>query len=127
MSSAVNSATESALRSTLHSAIEDHIRFPYTSANTDTWNILELADEDPDDPTSILDIYKNATYTKAGGGNTFYNREHTWPNSYGFPNDGASNYPYTDCHALLGRGERLRGLHGHPLDAPRLAPGRPGR
>ncbi|MCH7727120.1 MAG: endonuclease, partial [Planctomycetes bacterium] len=36
-----------------------------------------------------------------GGGNSFYNREHSWPKSYGFPNDNAKNYPYTDCHALF--------------------------
>lgn len=30
-----------------------------------------------------------------------YNREHSWPNSYGYPDDGSTNYPYTDCHALF--------------------------
>jgi endonuclease I len=99
--SPVDSLTQAALRTTLHEVIDDHIRFPYTSGNTDTWDILELADEDPDDPLSILDLYKNAIYSKAGGGNDFYQREHTWPNSYGFPNDVTSNYPYTDCHALF--------------------------
>ncbi|MDQ3288017.1 MAG: endonuclease [Pseudomonadota bacterium] len=49
----------------------------------------------------ILDIYKNASYAKASGGNTQYNREHTWPKSYDFPSDGASNYPYTDMHMLM--------------------------
>ncbi|MEN8164815.1 MAG: endonuclease, partial [Acidobacteriota bacterium] len=39
--------------------------------------------------------------SEAGGGNDFYNREHSWPNAYGFPNDGASNSPYTDCHHLM--------------------------
>lgn len=97
----VNSLTRSGLRSTLHGVIDDHIRFPYTSANTDTWNILELADEDPANPGAILDVYKNASFTKVGGGNSFYNREHTWPNSYGFPDDEPGNYPYTDCHQLF--------------------------
>lgn len=97
----VDSLSRSGLRSTLHNVIDDHIRFPYTSSNTDTWNILELADEHPDDPAAILDVYKNAKYTKAGGGNSLYNREHTWPNSYGFTDDGPGNYPYTDCHQLF--------------------------
>jgi endonuclease I len=35
------------------------------------------------------------------GGNTFYNREHTWPNSYGFPNDNSTNSAYTDMHMLM--------------------------
>jgi endonuclease I len=38
---------------------------------------------------------------KIGGGTGPYNREHTWPNSYGFPNDGGTSYPYTDCHHLF--------------------------
>lgn len=97
----VDSSTQSALRSTLHNAIDDHIRFPYTSSNTDTWNILELADEDPNNPGRILDVYKNASFAKVGGGNDFYNREHVWPNSYGFPDDGPTNYPYSDCHGLF--------------------------
>lgn len=97
----VDSTTQAGLRSTLHAVIDDHIRFPYTSSNTDTWNVLELADEDPEDPGSILDVYRNASYPKVGGGNDNYNREHSWPNSYGFPDDGSSNYPYTDCHALF--------------------------
>ena len=93
--------TGASLRLTVHAIIDDHTRFPYTSTATDTWNILELADQDPGDAGRILDVYRNASYAKAGGGNTFYNREHTWPNSYGYPNDGSTNYPYTDTHALF--------------------------
>jgi endonuclease I len=97
----VDSTSPATLRATLHPVIDDHTRFPYTSSATDTWDILELADEDPGDSTSILDVYKNASYVKVGGGTGPYNREHTWPNSYGFPDDGSTNYPYTDCHALF--------------------------
>ncbi len=95
-------ATDSAsLRATLHEVIDDHARFPYTSSNTDTWDILELADEDPNDSDHILDVYRNTSFQKTGGGNGPYNREHTWPSSYGFPDDGSGNYPYTDCHMLF--------------------------
>lgn len=97
----VDTSSREALRTTLHDVIDDHQRYPYTSTATDTWDILEEADEDPNDPSSILDIYRNASYPKAGGGNSNYNREHTWPNSYGFPDDGSDNYPYTDAHALF--------------------------
>lgn len=93
----VDASSAVQIKATLHPVIEDHQRFPYTSSATDTWDVLELADEDPNDVGAILDVYKNASYLKAGGGNDFYNREHTWPNSYGFPDDGAGNYPYT-CH-----------------------------
>lgn len=97
----VDPSTAAALRTTLHDVVDDHTRFPYTSSGTDTWDILEAADEDPNDPSSILDVYANESYAKEGGGNSFYNREHTWPKSFGFPNDNSSNYPYTDCHALF--------------------------
>jgi endonuclease I len=98
---AVNTSNSSTLHDSLHSIIDDHQRFPYTSSATDTWDILESADENPDDSSKIIAIYENATYTKVGGGNSNYNREHTWPKSYGFPDDGSSNYPYTDAHHLF--------------------------
>ena len=97
----VDASDPTSLRVTLHDVIDDHVRYPYTSSATDTWDILELADEDPGNASRILDVYRNASYAKEGGGNSFYNREHTWPKSYGFPNDGSTNYPYTDCHHLM--------------------------
>ncbi len=97
----VDARNATALRSTLHDIIDDHTRYPYTSTATDTWDILDEADEDPDNSSNVLDVYKNASYTKEGGGNSNYNREHSWPKSYGFPDDGSTNYPYTDCHHLF--------------------------
>ena len=98
--SAVDPTDSATLRATLHAAIENHVRFPYSDAGTDTWDVLELADEDPNDSGSILDVYRNASYPKVGGGNANYNREHTWPRTFGFPDDGPGNYPFTDCHQL---------------------------
>lgn len=91
------------LRATLHEVIDDHQRFPYTSSETDTWDILEAAQRDPEDSRRIITIYRNSSELARGGGNDFYNREHSWPRSYGFPdNDGLSpNYPFTDTHALF--------------------------
>ena len=99
--SSVDTSSPSTLRASLHAVIDDHQRYPYTSSGTDTWDILEAAQEDPSNSNLILDIYRNEDYPKQGGGNSFYNREHSWPNSYGFPDDGGSNYPYTDCHVLF--------------------------
>ena len=76
---AANNSSPLALRNTLHDIIDDHQRYPYTSSATDTWDILESADEDPANPNNVIDIYKNASYAKEGGGNSFYNLEHTWP------------------------------------------------
>ncbi len=111
----VDTTNTAALRITLHDVIDGHTRIPYTSSSTDTWDVLELADQDPLDSGNILDVYRNRTYDKFGGGNSFYNREHTWPNGYGFPDDGSANLPYTDCHHLFlcnidyngGRGNRV--------------------
>ncbi len=97
----VDETNATTLRTTLHAAIDDHTRIPYTSSATDTWNVLESADQDPLDSGRVLDVYMNESYIKHGAGNTDYNREHSWPKSYGFPNDGSSNYPYTDCHHLF--------------------------
>jgi len=97
----VDTSSPATLKSSLHEIIDDHTRYPYTSSSTDTWDILELADQDPDNPSNVIDVYKNASYPKQGGGNTFYNREHSWPKSYGFPSDGSTNYPYTDAHHLF--------------------------
>ncbi|WP_084605586.1 endonuclease [Psychromonas aquimarina] len=99
--STVDTSDSQTLRNSLHEIIDDHQRFPYTSSSTDTWDILEAADQDPDNANNVIDVYKNASYSKAGGGNSFYNREHSWPKSYGFPKDGSTNYPYTDTHHLF--------------------------
>lgn len=97
----VDTGDSAALRSTLHDVIDDHVRFPYTDNSTDTWDILNQADEDPNEPANIIDVYRNASYEKISGGIGAYNREHVWPNSYGFPDNNSDNYPFTDCHQLF--------------------------
>ncbi|MBU0743638.1 endonuclease [bacterium] len=97
----IDITSPASLRATLHDVIDGHTKIPYTSSSTDTWNVLELADEDPYNSGRILDVYRNRTFPKYGAGNDDYNREHTWPNSYGFPDDGSSNLPYSDCHHLF--------------------------
>lgn len=98
--SSLNYASPATLRASLHAIIDDHTKIPYTASTLDTWDVLESADQDPANASRILDVYRNRSYAKAGGGNANYDREHTWPKSYGFPNDGVDNYPYSDCHAL---------------------------
>lgn len=95
----VDASSCDALRTTLHAVIDDHAFFPYTSSSADTWDILDQADQDPLDQARIVDVYRNASYPKAGGGNANYNREHTWPNSYGY-NDRTGDHAYTDTHML---------------------------
>ncbi|PIE89258.1 MAG: endonuclease I [Acidobacteria bacterium] len=99
--STVDTSSAQALRASLHELIDDHVLFPYTAATTDTWDILEEAQSDPQQPGNIIDLYRNASLPKQGGGNDYYNREHTWPKSYGFPKNNDENYPFTDCHHLF--------------------------
>ena len=96
-----DTSTPEALRSTVHQIIDGHTKIPYTSSSTDTWDVLNQADVDPSNSSRILDLYQNRSFNKHSGGNNDYNREHTWPKSYGFPDDGYSNKPYTDCHHLF--------------------------
>ncbi len=105
----VNTSSPSQLRCSLHETIRNHTVYPYSGSTTNTWSILEIADEDPNNPGRILDVYRNRSYVKGSeragtGTGTTYNREHTWPNSLGFGsttgNKGLPNAPYTDTHML---------------------------
>ncbi|MEP7098070.1 MAG: endonuclease, partial [Dokdonella sp.] len=64
---------------------------------------LEIAQQDPNNPAKMIDVYRNRSYTigsdRAGTGSGItYNREHAWPNSLGFAN--SSLAAYTDTHML---------------------------
>lgn len=106
----VNTSSPGQLRCSLHHTIRGHAVYPYSgSGTTSTWNILEIADEDPNNPNRILDAYRNRSYAKGSdragtGSGATYNREHTWPNSLGFGSRtgdlGLPNAPYTDTHML---------------------------
>ncbi|MCU0753914.1 MAG: endonuclease [Xanthomonadales bacterium] len=115
----IDASSPQRLRETLHALIDDHRVYPYSAstscslsnpeATCDTWDILELADEDPLNSARVLDVYRNRSYLKisdrAGTGSGItYNREHTWPNSLGFGSQtgdlGLPNAPYTDAHML---------------------------
>jgi endonuclease I len=106
----VNTSSAAQLRCSLNATIRNHTVYPYSaSTGTDTWDILEIADEDPANAGRILDAYRNRSYAKvtdrAGSGTGLrYNREHTWPNSLGFGsatgNLGLPSAPYTDTHML---------------------------
>ena len=105
----VNTSSASQLRCSLHETIKGHTAYPYSATTTDTWDILEIADEDPNNAGRILDAYRNRSYIKgserAGTGTGItYNREHTWPNSLGFGSatgdKGLPYAPYTDTHML---------------------------
>ena len=105
----VNTSSAEQLRCSLNTVIRGHTVYPYSASTTDTWDILEIADEDPNNTGNILDVYKNRSFIKVSdragtGSGVTYNREHTWPNSLGFGsqtgNLGLPHGPYTDTHML---------------------------
>jgi endonuclease I len=104
-----NTSSPDQLRCSLHAIIRNHTVYPYSGGTTNTWTMLEAAQANPANPNQILDVYRNHYYTavsgRAGTGSGLtYNREHTWPNSHGFPSTtgdlGLDNAPYTDGHML---------------------------
>ena len=101
------------LKEALHQIISNHVVFPYTATTTDTWDILQLSDQDPDENNNMILVYTGRSQDKGyrdGSGNysqyengngtqsNSWNREHVWPKSHGFPDD--SDNAYTDVHNL---------------------------
>lgn len=80
----VEATDSTTLRTTLHAASDDHTRFPESSGRTDTWEILKIAEENPNNSDNILDVCKKSGYENFSGGNGPHNREHMWPKSYGY-------------------------------------------
>jgi endonuclease I len=92
-----NTSSATALRSSVHNIIDDHTKVSYTGI----WAVIASAEQNPMNASNVLEIYKNASYVKATSGNNNYNREHTWPKSLGFPDDGSTNLAYSDGHHLF--------------------------
>jgi len=88
------------LKTALHNIIKGQKEYPYTSGNTDVWDILKQADRDPDNPSNVILIYTgwsvNAVQEYNNGSG--WNREHVWAKSRG--DFGTTEGPGTDCHNL---------------------------
>ena len=69
----VNATNATTLRDTLHPLIDDHVLFPYSSGSTDTWDVLNDADENPSDETRLLTIYRNNDYPDGCSGSCSWN------------------------------------------------------
>ncbi|MGY6561323.1 MAG: endonuclease I family protein [Luteibaculaceae bacterium] len=73
------------LKKKLHVLIKDHTTFPYTSKNTDVWDLTKETEQDSLNPEHIILLYTGASVNGAqeyNGGNG-WTREHTWPKSRG--------------------------------------------
>ena len=101
------------LKEALHQIISNHVVFQYTSSSTDTWDILQLSDQDPQNHDNMILVYTGRSQDKGyrdgtgnysqyengnGTHNNSWNREHVWPKSHGFPDQ--DDNAYTDVHNL---------------------------
>ena len=88
------------LKTQLNLIIKDHTEFPYTSNNTDVWDILKETDRDTLNPNNVLMIYSGWSIDanlEYNGGNG-WSREHVWAKSRG--NFGNAIGVGTDVHAI---------------------------
>ena len=89
-----------ALKFELNQIIDNHTEFPYTSTNTDVWDILKETDKDPNNSSNVILIYSGVSvdgpqeYNNSDG----WTREHVWAKSRG--DFGTTMGPGTDVHAL---------------------------
>ena len=108
-----NGKSSEQLKEAMHQIISNHIVFPYTSSSTDTWDILQLSDQDPENHDNMILVYTGRSQDKGyrdgsgnysqyedgnGTQNNSWNREHVWPKSHGFPDE--DDNAYTDVHNL---------------------------
>ncbi len=86
------------LKNKLHSIIRGHTSYTYSEVK----EILRELDEDPENPENVILIYSRRSISKndfaSNNQPDFWNREHVWPKSHGFPEQ--SDTAYTDVHHL---------------------------
>ena len=108
-----NNLSSDELKEALHQIISNHVIYPYTSNSTDTWDILQESDQDPNENNNMILVYTGRSQDKGyrdgsgnysqyengnGTQNNSWNREHIWPKSHGFPDE--DDNAYTDVHNL---------------------------
>ncbi|OUU24806.1 MAG: hypothetical protein CBC13_03020 [Planctomycetia bacterium TMED53] len=106
------------LRLALHEIVDDHQRIPYTSSATDTWDALGVCEQDPANPSRVITVYRNTSVLWSEQNTSIgWNREHTWPSSFGYTNDNGCNYPYSDLHQLRAASPSYNSARGNrPYD-----------
>ena len=93
-----NGLTGEQLKSQLHNIIKNHTVKSYAEVK----DVLRDIDEDPNNSNNVLLIYSRKSIPKSDFASNneadFWNREHTWPKSHGFPDE--QDTAYTDVHHL---------------------------
>lgn len=95
-----NGYADDDLKSKLNQIIANHTIFPYTSSDTDIWDILKETDKDPNNSENVILVYSGVSINgdqEFNFGNGWI-REHVWAKSRG--NFGTDEGPGTDVHAL---------------------------
>ena len=84
-----------ALKTALHDLIDDHSVVSYD----DAWDALADLDAAPSDSGKVVGVYSTHLHDAVGsqGNSTGWNREHSWPKSYGIDYSGPD---YSDLMAL---------------------------
>ncbi len=73
-------------------------------------NILQVTDEDPDEPANIILTYTGASIVSTWTSGATWNREHCWPQSLGV---GSSGSDYSDLHMLRPCNPSVNGSRGN--------------
>jgi endonuclease I len=97
-----NAADTAGLRAAITTDISaNHKQLTYS----EVWTALTYTDEDPANSDNIILLYSGRSIAKKDNGSgaassnqNFWNREHTWAKSHGFPDK--SQLGYTDIHHL---------------------------
>jgi endonuclease I len=98
------------LKSALHNIVNDHVKHSYKKK---VWEILQEIDEDPNNSDNVILIYSRRSQPKLPhGGQDNWNREHTWPSSFGFHHK-ETWPPYTDVHHLRASDATLNSTRGN--------------
>ena len=113
-----NGLSGNSLQNALHEIINDHTKYPYTSSNTDVWDVLKDVDEDPSNSSNVILLYTGRSQAKtensgesSTAGSNRWNREHVWSKSHGFPSE--SDTAYTDIHHLRPADESVNSSRGN--------------
>lgn len=95
-------AEDTQLRDAINTIIStNHIKLSYS----EVWSVLTYSDQDPDNTDNVILLYKGNSIPKWSNGSgaqssnqDYWNREHVWSKSHGFPDD--NQMAYTDAHHL---------------------------
>ncbi len=96
------------LKAALNKIIKGHKALTYWAV----WNALKDTDEAPNNPNSVILLYRQTAQPKKsnGKGANRWNREHVWPKSHGY--FGTRKGPGTDLHHLKPTNVRVNRSRG---------------